>query len=146
MARPVPGSQLIKPTSETRFHIDYGWWERAGRDLRIYLKSHLCEYHRGVFKDFEAEGKVDWVDAESAEVTQVDGVQHALRAHCSREADYLTDKTSLVDAVFRVLLANGNQPLTALELADELGRPAATILRTLSGARVYKGLRPVVES
>ena len=50
-----------------------------------------------------------------------------------------------MDAVFRVFIANGNQPLSPEELTDRIGRPgqANTILRTLSGARVYKGLRPV---
>ena len=45
-----------------------------------------------------------------------------------------------------VFLANGNQPLTAPELAEAIARPSDsdTILRTLSGSRVYKGLRPIV--
>lgn len=146
MSRPIPGSSpFVKPTLETRFHVDYEWWERAGRDLRVYLQSHLCPHHREVFAEYDGDQIVDWVDPVTAEVTRVNGLQHALRAHCSREPDYITEHTSLVDAVFRVFLANNNQPLTALELAEAIGRPddANTVLRTLSGARVYKGLRPV---
>jgi hypothetical protein len=48
----------------------------------------------------------------------------------------------LVDAVFRLFLANGNTPLNAVELGEELGRQPNIILRTLSGTRVYRGLRP----
>ena len=48
----------------------------------------------------------------------------------------------LVHAVFRVFLADGNTPLSPTELAERLGRPAPTILRTLSTPRVYKGIRP----
>ncbi len=49
---------------------------------------------------------------------------------------------SLVDAVFRVFLTNNNYPLTPIELAARINRPAMTILRTLTGAQVYKGIRP----
>ena len=56
--------------------------------------------------------------------------------------DFVTVNTSLVDAEFRVFLADGNIPLTPKELAEKISRPADTILRTLSGPAVYKGLRP----
>ena len=51
----------------------------------------------------------------------------------------------MVDAVFRVFIANGNQPLTVPELSARIGREgqADTVLRTLAGQRVYKGLRPL---
>jgi hypothetical protein len=89
---------------------------------------------------------MDWVDPDTGEVRRVDGLQHTLRTHCSQQPDYLTSRTPLVDAVFRVFLANGNIALSARELADRLGRNPDTILQTLSGLRVYKGLRPVEEN
>ncbi|MBE0408972.1 MAG: hypothetical protein IBX69_04485 [Anaerolineales bacterium] len=85
---------------------------------------------------------VDWVDPETAEVTQVEGLQHVLIAHCAKEPGFITERTALVDAVFRIFLANGNTPMTPVELSDQLHRPSQTILSTLSGPRVYKGLRP----
>jgi hypothetical protein len=133
---------LVKPTLETRFHIDYAWWERQGRELRVYLQSHLCPEHREIFEGQDLTEEIDWIDPKTAEVTRVDGLQHTLRIHCSREADYITDRTALVDGVFRVFLANGNHPLTPNELASRIGRSAETILRTLSGPTVYKGIRP----
>jgi hypothetical protein len=39
-------STLIKPTLDTTFHIDYGWWERTGEDLRTYQLSHLAPEQR----------------------------------------------------------------------------------------------------
>jgi hypothetical protein len=50
-----------------------------------------------------------------------------------------------VDAVFRVFLANQNTPLTPTELGERIGRQPMTILRTLAGGTVYKGLRPTQE-
>jgi hypothetical protein len=48
----------------------------------------------------------------------------------------------MVEAVFRIFLVNGNVPMSADDIAKRLERPADTILRTISGARVYRGLRP----
>jgi len=130
------------PTRSTKFHIDYAWWQRADRELRVYLQSHLCPDHQAVYASSTDADPVDWVDPDTAEVQRVDGLQQTLRVHCATQPGYLTEHTSLVDAVFRVFLANLNRPLTPDELAERVHRPANTILRTLAGQRVYKGLRP----
>ena len=138
-------NRLIKPTLKTKFHIDFDGWERESREYRVYLMSHLCPEHQAAFSDYAGDDVIDAVDPETAEVRKEDGIQHTLRTHCSQAPDFITSHTSLVDAVFRVFIANGNQPLTPEELAERIKRPGQgnTILRTLSGARVYKGLRPV---
>ena len=139
-------SRLVKPTLQTKFHIDFDFWERESRDLRVYLASHLCQEHKAAFADYSGGELVDYVDVDTAEVQRVDGLQHTLRTHCALLPDFLTAHTSVVDAVFRVFIANGNRPLSPEELAEKIGRPgqAQTILRTLTGPRVYKGLRPVI--
>jgi len=137
--------RFVRPTLDTKFHIDREYWERADRDLQVYLRSHLCEEHKDAFAEFESDAMVDYVDPTTAEVTRVVGIQHVLITHCSQQPDYLTQKTTLVNAVFRVFLANGNQPLTPVELGEKLERRPDTILKTLSGARVYKGIRPYTE-
>ncbi len=137
-------SRRIKPTLDTKFHIDYDWWDREGRELRVYLLSHLGEEQRAFFSENRDTEEIDWVDPETAEVRKVDALQRALR-EASQRPDFITAHTSLVDAVFRVFLANDNTPLTPIELGERIGRPPMTILRTLTGANVYKGLRPVIE-
>jgi hypothetical protein len=135
---------LVRTTEDTKFHIDYDWWERADRDLDIYLRSHLCPEHQEAYAEIDADTLVDTVHPETAEVTRVLGIQHTLITHCALRDDYLTPQTTLVNAVFRVFLSNGNLPLSPLELGEKLERPARMILRTLSGQRVYKGIRPVI--
>lgn len=142
-------NRLIKPTLQTQFHIDYNWWDRARRELRVYLQSYLCPEHQAAFAAYEGDERVDLVDRvdpETGEVEKIDALQYALRTHCLRQPDFLTAHTSLVDAVFRVFLANGNRPLTPEELAEQINRrgQGLTILRTLAGQRVYKGLRPYI--
>ncbi len=133
---------LVKPTLETPFHIDFDWWKQHDNNWRVFLYSYLCPEHQAAFADTGQEVRVDWVDPETAEVRTVDGLQHILMTHCARQPDFVTSNTTLVDAVFRVLLANGNEPLTPIQLGNAIHRPPETILRTLSGMQVYRGIRP----
>jgi hypothetical protein len=75
----------------------------------------------------------------------VDGLQHTLINYAANNADFITARTTLVESIFRTMVANGNTPLTPSELGERLKRPPMTILRTVSGVRVYKGIRPCPE-
>ena len=134
---------LVKPTVQTPFHIDFAWWEQNDRDWQVYLRSLLCAEHQEALVDVQEGQMIDWVDPQTAEVKAVDGIQHALMSHCALQPDFVTEHTALVESVFRIFLINGNVPMTSEDLASRLNRPAETILRTLSGPRVYKGLRPL---
>jgi len=136
-------SSLIKPTMDTPFKIDFDWWKNHDRDWRVYLRSFLCDEHQKAFENLSNDETIDWVDPETAEVTQVDGLQHVLISHCAQQEGFLTEKMALVDSVFRVFLSNGNKPLNAEQLGAILDRPSETVLRTFSGIRVYKGIRPI---
>ncbi len=41
-----------KPTVDTKFHIDFDWWEEKGHNFRVHLFSNLCkgcqERYRGL--------------------------------------------------------------------------------------------------
>jgi hypothetical protein len=134
---------LLKPTTKTPFHIDFAWWEHSDRDWRVFLRTLLCAEHQQIFAEVPEEARIDWIDPKTAEVRQVDGIQHALMNHCALEPEFVNAHTTVVEGVFRALLVNGNQPMSADELSKKLGRPADTILRTLAGPRVYRGLRPL---
>lgn len=140
---PTRRFSLIKPTLQTPFHIDFDWWQKNERDWHVYLRSLLCPEHQEIFEDLQEGETIDWVDPKTAEVKPVNGIQHALMSHCARRPEFVNERTALVEAVFRLFLTNENMPMTAEELGALLHRPPETILRTLSGPRVYKGLRPL---
>lgn len=142
-AAPTRRFSLIKPTLQTPFHIDFDWWKKNERDWHVYLRSLLCPDHQDVFVNVEEGELIDWVDPKTAEVKPVDGIQHTLMTHCARRPEFVTEQTAMVEAVFRLFLTNENVAMTAEELGSLLNRPPTTILRTLSGPRVYKGLRPL---
>lgn len=134
---------LVKPSVKTPFHIDFDWWKNSERDWHVYLRSLLCLEHQELLAEVQEGEMIDWIDPQTAEVQPVDGIQHTLMSHCARRPDFVTEQTAMVDAVFRLFLTNDNKPMNSEKLGEKLGRPAQTILRTLSGPRVYKGLRPI---
>lgn len=136
-------ARWTKPTLDTQFHIDFDWWEKNNRQLRVYLHQNLCPQCRELYPSHRGSKEVDWIDPDTAEVHPVDGLWQSLRTHCSLETDYITAETPLTNAVFRVFLANGNRPLTAVELSARIGRPADRILQAIGHHQVYDGIRPV---
>jgi hypothetical protein len=136
---------LLRPTVETKFHIDMDWWKERNRDLRLHMYSRLCPDCKALYSSYEDVEDVDWVDDQTAEVTRVDALWHTLRTCCSTKPGYIAEETPLTEAVFRVFLANGNAPLTPLELHQILNRrPPKAILRMLTGARIYNGIKPIL--
>jgi hypothetical protein len=133
---------FVKPGLRTSYHIDFDWWKDHDANWRVFLLSYLCPEHQAAFSGAETRTMIDWVDPETAEVHNLDGLQSTLMDHCARLEGFYTEQTALVDAIFRVFLANGNTPLSPMDLSDKIGRPAETILRTISSPNVYKGIRP----
>lgn len=142
--RPKPKLTIPKRSgSDTKFYIDYEWWESSSLDLKTYLYTRLS--HIGdVAIDPEIE-EVDLVDAKTGEVRQVDGFQYMVQVYFSQLPEDFVASASLVDAVFCVLLANGNQPMTAQEIGARVHRSPDVIVRTFSGPRVYQGVRPMLD-
>ncbi len=139
-------------TVDTKFHIDYAWWERSELNQRLYLYEQLCEDCRKRFKSYEKTEEVDWVDLETGEVRKADALIECLRTICAHQPDFIDDTLPLTSACFRVFLTNQNVPLTPRELSEILGQTTAVssakwaaskILRVLSGPQVYLGLRPL---
>lgn len=134
---------LLKPTIRTPFHIDFAWWEHNDRDWHVFLRSLLCPEHQQLLGDAPEDSMIDAIDPKTGEVHLVNGIQHALMTHCALQADFVSEHTTVVEAVFRVFLVNGNQAMSPEELSKRLNRPAQILLKTLAGPRVYRGLRPV---
>jgi hypothetical protein len=142
----IPGkpSTLIKPTLDTRFNVDYTWWDRNSEDLRTYLLSHVLPEQRERISQSEEHRVVDFIDPNTGEVTQLDELQLAIKL-AAQDPNFINPQTSLVDSIFRVFLANNNTPLSPRALAAWIGKDSTTILKTIGGIRIYKGIKPHLE-
>lgn len=134
----------FRPTVDTKFHIDYDWWEQSGKNFRIYLRDQLCEECRERFANYQNTEDVDWIDPDTGEVRRTDALRECLRTRCANDPDYINERLPLASACFRVFLANNNTPLSPNELNQILRwRAPESILQTLAGGQVYFGIRPV---
>ena len=137
----------VKPSLDTKLHINFDWWKERGANFRVVLQSRLCDECREKYASLGAVGEIDWIDPDTAEITRVDGLWHSLRTCCSHKPNYITEQTPLAETTFRVLLANDNTPLTPVELQRIIGkRTPEAILTAQAGKQVYMGIKPVVPS
>ena len=67
MTLPTKPIRSLRPTLDTPFHIDYEWWNKGDRDLRVYLRSHLCAEHRAQLAEANQDGDlIDWIIVDAA--------------------------------------------------------------------------------
>lgn len=133
----------IRHTLDTKYQVDFDWWQAEGKSLRVMLASHMCPACRKEHAN-DAPKMMDWIDPQTGEVKQVDILWHTLHTCCSQQHDYITVQTPLTTAVFLAFIANDNAPMTPVELHQMLApRSADLILRTIGGKQVYYGIKPV---
>lgn len=134
-------AKYVKPTLDTKFHIDFAWWQKQRQSLGAYLQSHLCSEARANQQDAQT---FDWVNAETGEVFQLDLLWYSIQAHCSQQPNFIDENMPLTRSIFRLFIANDNTPLTPLEIHAKLQKKTPDlILRTIGGHQVYDGIRPV---
>jgi hypothetical protein len=139
-------SPVVRPDTNTLFHISLAWFEQNGRNLREEMYVALCDECRALYPTPDDVRVVDRVHPRTGEVTRVDALWECLADHCGLKPDFITPTTPLMTAIFRALLANGNNPLSAEQLYKRIGKSnAAGILRLLLSAQIENGVVPLEE-
>jgi hypothetical protein len=138
-------AKYIKPTLRTKFHIDFQWWADEGRNFRRALLDQLCDECREAVENDPEPRSMDWIDPDTAQVFAIDQLWHVLNTQCAHKPEFLNEDMPLTASIFRLFIANNNRPLTPSEIHQQLRTKSAhTILRTVGGRNVYKGIRPLV--
>jgi hypothetical protein len=123
---------------EQRWAINLEWLRKNNRSFTAMVKSSLCPKCRKKLK-------VDHVEV------KVNDLFKAIKTCCSKSVDFITPTLPIHESVFRIFLANGNQPLTLEELGSELNqrrgidtyRTSVQILSRLLKNDQHYGLQPV---
>ncbi len=87
------------------YHIDLDWYHLQGRSFITLASSRLC--------DGSHDKKV---------LTSEANILNAIKQCCSKKEDYIKANTPILETVFRLFLASGNQPATLEQLRERLQR------------------------
>ncbi len=137
--------KFFRPTETTKFHIDYSWFEENGQDVRVLIyKCLTAEQQERVGAPGQSE-MFDYVDDQTGEVQRFDQVLQIIRSENASNPDFVTQRTPVFEAAFRIFLLNNNIPLTAIDLANTMRRKSSEVLSQLSGRSVYNGIRPIFD-
>ena len=90
------------------YFIDPEGAEASGRSLPVLVANRLCYMCRQGYED------------EQVVVSDTQDFIDLIVGHCSNEQDFLLPDTPMKEAVFRVLLGNSNDPMTAEEISADL--------------------------
>ena len=106
-----------------RWFIDLDWLEQNNRSFLALAQGCLCPKCTKRLK----EGK---------EISAADLIA-SIKECCSQTPGFVTERSPILESVFRLFLANGNQPLDLEELGKQLselrsGDPYRTSPETLS--------------
>ncbi len=123
---------------KTRWFIDVEWYDLNHRSFFILVRERLCPKCRQQLK-------VDKKEVSAAKLLT------AIKKCCAKEPGFITADLPILESIFRLLLANGNQPLDLEELGKQLSeqrggdtyRTSVEILSRLLDCDQYYGLRRV---
>jgi len=121
-----------------RWFIDLDWLEQNNRSFLALAQGCLCPKCR------------ERLEKGKGEFSAADLLAN-IKDCCSQTPGFVTDRSPILESVFRLFLANGNKPLDLEKLGKHLAewrggnshRTSAEILSRLLGNERYYGLRPV---
>ncbi len=134
------GENISADQAEPQWFIDLDWYQQNNRSFIALAEGCLCADCR---KRLRVEG---------GEVS-ANSLLNNIKDCCSRDSGFITGELPIMESVFRLFLANGNQPLGLEELREQLSewrggdayRTSAEILPRLLRSDRYYGIRQVRE-
>jgi len=120
--------------------IDLDWYPQNNRSFYNLVQGRLCPKCRQRLK------------AEGGEVAASD-LLATIQDCCSGEEGFITGELPILESIFRLFLANGNQPLELEEMSEQLYkwrggdtyRTSIEMLSRLLQSDKYYGLRQIID-
>ena len=120
----------------SRWFIDLDWYQLNNRSFSVLAREYLCSKCRRQLK------------VEEGEISAAD-LLTAIGGCCSKKQRFITGELPIMGSIFRLFLANGNQPLDLEEMGQQLSeqrggdtyRTSVEILSRLLQSDRYYGLR-----
>lgn len=114
-------------TEETpRYYIDLSWFDENGLSFNDIAQARMCEECRAKLGT-EVEERTPIFDKKTGRMTfEFKKVRYGsnpirtIRDHCARRKGYITPEMPTLEAIFRIYLANGNQPMPLEHVREQL--------------------------
>jgi hypothetical protein len=97
----------LQEQTKLRWIIDLGWYEQNHRSLFDLARHSLCT-------------KCNEKLQKKKKKAVLADVLASIKDCCAKTPDYITRKLPIMESIFRILLANGNQPLDVEEMGKQL--------------------------
>ncbi len=131
----VDGEKTNTNQASPRWFIDLDWHQQSNRSFFALAQGRLCPKCQEQLK-----GKISAAD-----------LLTTIKDCCSKTPNFITGELPILESIFRLFLANGNQPLDLEELGRQLSewrggdtyRTSAEILSRLLASDQYYGLRQI---
>lgn len=92
-----------------RWHIDLDWLEQHNRSFLLLAQCCLCP------KCVEQTKK-------GKKPPSAAGLLSKIKECCSQTPGFITGKSPILESIFRIFVANGNEPLSLEELGNHLAQ------------------------
>ena len=121
----------------TRWFIDSNWYSERGRSLSALLQGCLCDDCRKK------------MSKESSPISDME-LLAKIRECCHQSDGFITGQMAVMESLFRLFIAGGNEPMTVEEVGRQLSERRGgdlsrtseeVLLRLLKNDRYY-GFRP----
>ena len=153
-----PGGAADVSAPPRYYHIDPSWFEENNLSFDDIVAARMCDSCRAKVGQ-EVEERAPVFDKatgrmrfEVRQTTYGSDPLKCIREHCGRAKNYVHRDMPTLEAIFRILLANGNQPMTLEHIREQLAEwcpgggcqwlllPIETVDRLVQNDRHY-GLR-----
>ncbi len=147
--------------SASYYHIDVTWFAENGLSFEDVVRARMCDSCQAKVGT-EVEDRVPAFEKGSGRMkfdvqraTYGSDPMKVIREHCGRAKNYVHRDMPTLEAIFRIFLANGNQPMRLTDVRDQLAEwcpgggcqwlllPIELVDRLVQNDRYY-GLRPTL--
>ena len=104
------------PASDRKYAIDFKAMEAEGRSAAFLVASRCCWQCQQV------------IDEQPELSSDLKYLMAQIKSDCSQRPDYLLPGTPLTEAIFRLLVATGNKPLTVTQISEQLSAAWASVI------------------
>ncbi len=134
----VDNGEIDIDQASPRWFIDWDWYQQSNRSFIALARGRLC---------LECNKRLK---PEPGEINAAD-LLATIKGCCSGVPGFITPRLPILESIFRIFLANGNQPLDVEKLGQQLRqwwggdtyRTSPEILSRLLASDQYYGLRQV---